>query len=66
MLSQRFAAACCSLLLQKRGLKAMWFLLPSHGEAATDALDEAATVQSDSLASRCEVSLRITASGTGG
>lgn len=41
------------------------FLLLSHGGAATDALDEMALLQADSLANRCEVSPYITASGTG-
>lgn len=43
-----------------------FFFLLSHGGATTGALDEMAPLQWDSLASRCDVSPRITASGTSG
>lgn len=48
-----------------RALRHCSFLLLSRGGATPDALDEMALLHSDSLASRCEMSPYITASGTG-
>lgn len=55
------------VLYCSRGLalrRCSFFSYPTVGKT-TDALDETALLQSDSLASRCELSPYITASGTG-
>ena len=58
---QLLVAVCCGRSLAFR----CCFRLLSHCGTATDALDEMALLQVDSLADRCEVSPYIAASGTG-